>query len=125
MIPQVTESRIQQNLIRWWGLFHRRLGVIDERLLLAFPLQGARSPRNGARMKAEGMRRGTPDLLLAVARSGMHGLFIELKTETGRVSPFQESLLISLQNQHYSAVLVRGFDQATTVIELYLAGKLT
>ena len=42
----------------------------------------------GAQMKAEGVKKGFPDIELSVPRRRFHGLYIELKRrESGRVSP--------------------------------------
>jgi len=116
-----TESEIQQSVMRWWAMAHRGLGVRHERLLMAFPMQGQRSPRNGARMKAEGMRAGLPDMFLAVQ---MHnpGLWIELKRPRPRgvVSPEQAEFLMSVKMQGYSAQVCYGFDECVKAITEYL-----
>src|SRR5690606_12582346 len=67
-----TESKSQQAFIRWWGLSHRSLGVPHADLLFAIPNGGARNPVTGATLKAEGVRRGVPDLFLAVPRINRH-----------------------------------------------------
>lgn len=115
------ESKIQQHIIGWWKLAHRGLNVSEERLLMAFPLQGIRSPISGARMKAEGMRAGTPDLLLAVARGGFHGLWLELKTADGTPTESQVTMLSILREQGYDANLVYGFEQCQRAIVNYLS----
>ena len=115
------ESNIQQGLIKWWHLAHNGLNVKDEFALMAFPLGGKRSLITGAIMKAEGARAGTPDMFLAVARGGYHGLWIELKTKTGIVSDAQKQFLLMLKNHGYCAVIMRGFDDAKHMIEDYLA----
>lgn len=121
-----SESQIQQRIMRWWKYAHKGLGVPDERLLMAFPLQGARTARNGARMKAEGLRKGTPDLLLAVAgrdvlsEFAFRGLWIELKKHGGNASPEQSEFLEILRREGYEAKLCIGFDAAKSAIEEYL-----
>lgn len=121
-MSRYNESKSQQALMQWWRIAHRGLGIPYEELLMAFPLQGARSPQNGARMKAEGMRKGTPDLLLAVPRGGYSGMWIELKTLDGRVSEEQKAMLARLIGSGYHAVIARGWDQARQEIESYLKG---
>lgn len=116
-----TESQIQQAVIRWWALQHRALGFPDERVLMAFPMQGMRTARNGARMKAEGMRKGLPDMFLAVPIRGLWaGLWIELKRPGGRVSPEQSDFLDVLRAQEYFACVCFGFDDCTQSITRYL-----
>lgn len=115
------ESAIQRSLMTWWDAAHKGLNVRRE-LLMAFPLQGARTPINGARMKAEGMRKGTPDMFLAVPRGHYGGLWIELKTLTGRLTSEQHTMLCLLIGAGYHAVVARGWDQARAEIETYLKG---
>lgn len=135
-----TESKSQQAFIRWWDLAYRSLGVPDKRLLFAIPNGGARNCVTGAILKAEGVRRGVPDLFLAVPRVGkcdewiaddlpkvtlkqFHGLFLEFKTWMGRVTEDQQQIQAVLRDQNYVTAVVRGFDQAQRAITAYLRGE--
>ncbi len=115
------ESLDQQALIVWWRTNCSLYGL-PERALKAFPLQGARTPQNGARMKAEGMRAGTMDLFLATARRGFNGLFIEMKTATGVISKDQLEELEHLNLENYSTAVCRSTDDAIKEIQIYLLG---
>lgn len=119
--PLPTESKIQQRIIKWWAM-EAAQRKIPESLLMAFPLQGQRSKANGSRMKAEGMRAGTPDMFLAVPMGKYHGLWIELKRPTGRIAPSQKTMLAELDAQGYAAYASYGFDAAVKLITGYLAG---
>lgn len=128
-MPHHTESKCQQALIRWFSFAHRGLGVPDARLLFAVPNGGARNVVTGSILKAEGVRAGMPDLLLAMPSTTharlrpRHGLFIELKTWCGRVSPVQRQMLQLLRDAGYEAVVAHGFDQAQRAITQYMQGK--
>lgn len=113
------ESQEQQKIIRWWALacHHHSL---PEWLLFAIPNGGARTQRYGARLKAEGMRPGVPDLMLAVPRGGHNALFIELKQGKGRLSLNQKAMLKLLEAQGYATAVPYGFEQARAAIENYL-----
>lgn len=119
-----SESQIQQRVIKWWADWCATKGL-PECVLMAFPLQGKRSRANGARMKAEGMRAGTPDLLLAVARNDYHGLWVEMKRPRpkGRLEVTQHEMLSALNKQGYAAVACFGFDEAISVVSRYLIGE--
>ncbi len=117
-----SESQIQQQLIRWWAVFAANSNL-DAEYLIAFPLQGQRSARNGARMKAEGMRAGTPDMFVAVPRGKYHGAWLELKTEVGRPTPAQKDMLRRLDQQGYAASVAYGYDDAVRFIEAYMRGE--
>ena len=74
----------------------------------------------GMKLKAEGLRQGVPDLFLPVARMGKHGLFIEMKTATGRVSPAQKAWHDRLRAQGYFVSVCRGWAEAREEITIYL-----
>lgn len=115
-----SESATQQGLIRWWSFVCKQYGLPDF-ALMGFPLQGARTARNGARLKAEGMRAGTPDLFLAVPVGSKPGLWIEMKTPIGTLTPAQKSFRDYL-SRSYAHHVCKGLDEARTVIDRYLKG---
>lgn len=90
-------------------------------LLHAIPNGGHRHKAVAARMRAEGVRRGVPDICLPVPRHGWHGLYLELKTRRGRMSPDQGWWLRHLREQGYFAVLCRGSASAQQTIADYLS----
>lgn len=86
--------------------------------------EGLRSVTTGARLKAEGLRPGVPDLCLAVARGGAHGLYIEMKrTKGGRLSAEQATWLEKLAREGYATAVCNGWEQARDVIERYLRNE--
>lgn len=113
------ESRAQQATVKWWAYACKGFGL-PVFALIGHPNQGARSPANGARMKAEGARKGTLDMQLTVSRGGFHGLWIENKTETGRVMPEQIEQRNHLIFQGYAVVICRSSEEAISQIKTYL-----
>ncbi len=92
-------------------------------LMHAIPNGGHRSKITAARLKAEGVRAGVPDICLPVARGGWHGLYIEMKTRIGRQSKDQRRWVIALRAQTYRAEVCRGWVAARAVIEEYLGAS--
>jgi hypothetical protein len=119
-MPRHDESILQQRIITWWRLAYRGLGAPSERLLFAVPNGGARDPISGARAKAEGMRAGIPDLMLAIPRIGLAGLFLELKTPTGKPTPLQKEMMAALELQGYAVAMPRSVAEAADVITQYV-----
>lgn len=118
------ESVEQQTLIKWARLARGKYPELD--MLYHITNEGKRSVVTGARLKSEGLKPGVPDLCLAVARGGAHGLYIEMKrTKGGRVSPEQARWIEKLSREGYVAVVCRGWEQARDVIERYLANEHT
>lgn len=90
--------------------FMRR--TYPEVLIFAIPNGGQRSAATGARLKAEGVVPGVPDLFIPA-----WGLFIEMKTLTGKVSPEQKAMIEYLQSVGYSAIVAKGANAAIAEIQ--------
>lgn len=71
--------------------------------------------------KAMGVKKGVPDLCLPVARNGYHGLYIEMKTPSGRASDAQRWWMMELTKQGYRAVVCHGYDAAVAELCWYLS----
>ena len=118
----MSEHDEQVALFDWAAV--SRLPGID--LMLAIPNGGQRNKAVAGKLKAEGVKRGVPDIFLPVARNGYHGLFIELKrskigsSQAGRATKEQIQWLSDLTDQGYMAVLCVGWDAARRTVEGYL-----
>lgn len=72
-------------------------------------------------MKAEGMKKGIPDLFLPVARRDYHGLYIELKrSDGGKVRDEQSDFLDFVASQGYYGQVCCGYLEAKETLEWYL-----
>lgn len=114
-----SEHDSQCALIRWWS-FACKDYSLDERTLIAHPLQSNRGPINGAKMKREGLRKGTLDLQLIVQSHGCLGLWIEMKSEKGRLSKAQKEMRAILITQGYPVEVCHSTAQAVAAITNYL-----
>ncbi len=117
-----TEHRIQAGLFKWAKLASARHPELA--LLFAIPNGGARDPITGAMLKAEGVKRGVPDLFLPTAAGTYHGLFLEMKTASGRLSPEQQQWHHKLRAQGYACVTAHGLEPAIDTLTRYLTGRL-
>lgn len=113
------ESRIQQDVIKWWAANYRTF-PIPEFVLFSIPNGGARSAVTGAIMKREGARKGVPDLFLAVPMGRYHGLFIEMKKPGGKPSPEQRAFLNCANVHGYLAIVAESAEVAQCAIYNYL-----
>lgn len=90
-------------------------------LMYAVPNGGHRDIRVAAKLKAEGVKPGVPDICLPVARGGFHGLYIELKRRKGgRVSPEQMLWIEALMREGYACAVCLGWQEARRTIEEYM-----
>ena len=116
------EHAEQVALCDWWRPYARTHGI-PESLLFAIPNGGRRDKITGARLKAEGVRAGVPDMFLAVPRQNAPGLFLELKKQKGgRVSENQKTMHEALSQAGYPVCICRGWDAAKRAIEDYIGG---
>ena len=106
--------------MRWASL---AAGTYPElRLMYHIPNEGKRSVVRGAQMKAEGLRKGVPDICLPVARHGFHALYIEMKRrKDSRLTEEQRGWIDALNRVGNRAVVCYGWDEARAEIEFYLA----
>ncbi len=117
--PVATESEEQQALIAWAEMQTGRYPELA--LLYHVPNGGHRHKATAARLRAEGVKSGVPDIVLPTARGGYHGLYVEMKrTRGGRLSLEQIAWLDALRAEGYMAIDCKGWEDARRVIAAYL-----
>ena len=91
--------------------------------LFAIANGGRRDGATGARLKAEGVLAGVPDLFLACPRGAYAGLFVEMKVKPNRPTEKQLEVMENLRRQNYAVLVCYGWEQARDAILEYLRGK--
>lgn len=92
----------QREFVKWFRQ------TFPDVLIFAIPNGGARSPTTAARLKAEGVVPGIPDLFVPA-----WGLWVEMKRQKGgALSPAQKSLILYLQSLRMSVIVGYGFEDA-------------
>jgi hypothetical protein len=97
------------------------------KLMYAIPNQ-IPNPVVAARMKAEGVKSGVPDIFLPVARYGKYGLYIELKRQKsldkkkakGVISTNQTAYALALIEHGYQVEISYGWEAARDVLIRYM-----
>ena len=117
----MTEAQHQAALIKWSQLPQVREKYPELKLLHHIPNGGKRDSIEAKHLKIQGVKSGVPDLCLPVARKNYHGLYIELKTETGRPSDNQKWWIEQLNGQRYKAVICHGWEEAKQCLINYLS----
>ncbi len=115
-----SEHQLQVAVIQWWALAHRTIYSLPLEVLFAIPNGGARDPITGARLKAEGVRPGVPDLMLAVPCGGEHGAFIEMKTGSNKPTENQVRVCDQLLRAGYHVRTAWSSEEAIGYIQAYL-----
>lgn len=117
--PAPTEHHEQAELFRLAMLHSRRCPAL--RMLYAIPNGANKSRAARAKFQREGLRAGIPDLQLAAARGGYHGLYIEMKRAKGGVLSLEQlAWHEALRAEGYRVEVCRGADAAWGVLCDYL-----
>lgn len=116
------EHEIQCALFQWAGLQAKTIPALA--LMFAIPNESygnsKRDMLRGLKFKKEGRKAGVPDIFLPVASRGKHGLFLEMKSSTGRISDKQKAWLTALHMQQYETAVAYSLDEAIKIIKDYL-----
>lgn len=115
------ESEEQQNL---FSLVWRQLNIYPELWLLHhIPNGGTRRKIEASHLKAQGVRKGVPDISLPVAKGKYHGAYIEMKrTKGSTISTDQKEWLNRLIDNGYAAVVCYGASEAWEFLKAYISG---
>ena len=117
-----TEHQIQSAFIKRVRMHENRFPAL--RTLLAIPNGSWRHPATAARLKAEGVRPGAPDILLPVPSGKYAGLALEFKRQrNGHLSPAQRAYQSYLIMFGWRCETVWDAEQAWKILMGYLEIK--
>lgn len=117
--PKLLETDIQQKLIEILATIPYK-GLMLSDFIYAVPNGGFRTKRTGGVLKAEGVKKGIPDLHCFIAVAPYHSLYIEMKTATGDLTESQEVVIPMLRREGHKVVICRSVEQALNEIFKYL-----
>ena len=117
----LSENQHQMFVIKWsqQAAIHSKWPEL--KLLFHIPNERHCTPQQGKNLQRMGVKRGVPDLCLPVPRGAYHGLFIEMKTETGTATGDQKWWGDQLKDQGYMWAVCNGWESAVRLLEAYLS----
>jgi hypothetical protein len=121
------EHAMQAAVVEWSERPGIRARYPELEVLYAVPNWiGARTAHQGGRLKAEGRRPGVPDLCLPVpresGRTGYYaGLYLELKTPGGALTPTQLDWHARLRRYGHRVEVAHSVEAAKDALTAYLA----
>lgn len=72
-------------------------------------------------LKAQGLKPGVSDIVIALPRGPFHGAYMELKREAGsRTSDAQEDWVALMNAVGYRSAIVKGYEEARQFAQDYL-----
>ena len=111
------EDELQMQCIQWMDLAYPKFSSY----LYAIPNGWNKtSVYLGAKFKKMGIRKGIPDLCLAIPTKKYHGLYIELKFGTGVLSDYQKYIKSILEKVGYKVVACWTIEEFMNEIKSYL-----
>ena len=113
----LSEHQIQ---VQFFAMVDALLPRSQARLIYAVPNGGARHPVVAAKLKAEGVRKGIPDVNIDVPRGSFPGMRIEFKSVKGRVEPHQAEMHDLLREAGYLMEVHRDAEKAFDSLKKYL-----
>lgn len=115
-----SEAQHQAAVFKWSRQPEIRHQWPELALLHHIPNGGSRDPIEAKHLKQQGVKSGAPDLCLPVSRGGYHGLYIEMKTETGHTSDEQDWWGEHLIAQGYCWKVCHGWQSAVAALSWYM-----
>ena len=115
------ESAYQTQVVEWsrWA-FKANPARYPHLEMLHCSLNGVKLSGTQAKIaKGQGMLSGVPDLFLPVPKNGFHGLFIEMKSEKGRLTDNQHWFLTNADSLGYKTAVCYSAKEAISAIQAY------
>lgn len=107
-----------------WSRWAYKTGKYPMLNMLHCSLNGVKLSATQARIaKAQGMLSGVPDLFLPLPKNGFHGLYIEMKSEKGRLTENQQWFLSNAESLGYKTAVCYSAKEAIDAIEAYYSDK--
>lgn len=106
------EDALQTAVMRYLDLQGPRWGFFACHV----PNGGRRDAREGARLKGMGVKAGVPDIL--IVKDGRAD-WIELKADTGRVSPAQRDMHCTLVERGCRIIVCRSIDEVIAALKAW------
>lgn len=110
------EETLQESCVKWFDFVYPDLKL----LLHHSPNEGRRSVIEGTHLKASGMRKGFPDLVLLMPSGAYHWLAMEFKSEKGRPTEEQKEYADYLTTHGVLHKYIRTFTEFEELIKEYV-----
>lgn len=124
MVQAKTKEEVEQITLFSWAEFAKnKYPELD--LMYHVPNEGKRSAAMGARLKAEGLKAGVPDVCLPTAHGGYIGLYIEMKVKPNKPTEQQKQWLRDLRGAGHFTAVCYSWEEAKNLIEEYIRLPLT
>lgn len=111
---KISEDHIQKTVMEWV-----RMRPLLSPYVFHIPNGGDRTVSYRAKLKKMGLKPGVSDLFVALPRAKYCGMFLELKSEKGRLSVEQKVFLSDMEKVGYLTKVCFSIEEAIQAIEEY------
>lgn len=114
----ILEKNIQRDFFEWLSYYP------DIRpYVFAIPNGGTRHKIEARNLKLQGVTAGVPDVFVAIPKLPCHGMFIEFKSNKGKLTDSQKNMINLLSKQNYLCKICYSFEEGRNAVESYLGSK--
>ena len=110
------ETKHQITLIDWIAIQYPALS----KYVIHIANERHSSKLRGYILKRAGLRKGCSDLFIAFPNGFFGGLFIEMKSLKGKLSPHQKEFIELMRGAGFKAVVCYGFEGAMNEVKTYM-----
>lgn len=96
---------------------------VRDKRFFAIENGGKRNLSTALRLKRAGVTPGVSDFCITAPCGPYSTLWLELKTETGKLSPDQKTFLRNHRSDGHLAVVAYGYDEARAIIDHWFCGQ--
>jgi len=111
----MSEHQTQKAFFDW----ATRQKIEGVEMMFAVPNGGQRHPAVAAKLKAEGVKPGVPDVMWPTARGGFVGLAIEFKHGDGNPSAEQRKRIDAMQKEGWCVAVCWTWQAAARLVQGY------
>jgi VRR-NUC domain len=113
--PQMTEDRIQQECSMWFKNTYKE----HRNKFFMIHNGGTKKKARAALDVSMGITKGVPDSFLSMSRRGYNGLYVEFKTEIGKLSSVQSEVIAEFIKENYFVSVIKNIDDFKKLIWWY------
>jgi len=110
------EAILTTHYFRWLGYAYPRAFKVAHHI----PNEGKRSVIEGALLKQQGLKKGTPDICIPIANESHHSLYLEVKIKPNKPTKEQKEMISLLEAEGNRCEVCYTLDELIGVTTDYM-----
>jgi hypothetical protein len=113
----ISEHVIQATIVEW-------LSWQPNILFYSIPNENFGNRFHGKKLNDRGRKKGVSDLFIAEARRGFHGMYLEVKSQNGKLQIAQKEFFKKAEERDYFTSAVWSAEEGIEILSWYLQLKV-